>query len=1062
MKKAKLVTILTAILLVICITHDIGMAYSGGSGTAATPYQIANAADLQQLAATTNDYNQCFILTANVNLASLTLTNALIASDTNTSSDDFEGTPFTGVFDGNGHTISNLTITATNKDFVGLFGYVGSGGHIKNMGLISTNIQGGSSNVGGLIGKSSNSIIINCYLTGTVSGNVTVGGLVGFAEGGCIINCYATCNVTGLDEVGGLVGYNEECGTSNCYSTGIVTGTYPDYVGGFIGAANDYGYISNCFFLSTRPDNGIGEPLTDAQMKQQSSFSAWDFLGAAQDGTSEIWVMQAGGYPVFSGYTPAALAGSGTQGDPWLISDAEQLGAIYHMPKGYYKLTSDINLGGITWSTAPIPLFSGNFNGDNKKIINLTIIGRSNLGLFGTTYDYSDSIQNLDVENAKITGAHSISGLIGENKGSVSNCSVTGDISGQTNSTKIGGLTGSNYGSINFCYSSCNVSSSNNSYELGGLAGNNQGSISNCYSLGNVNATNSEYLGGLVGENHNGYIDNSYARGGVGGDNSQGMGGLVGNIFSGNINHCYSTGRVTGTDSTIGGLSGFNVGGTVTASFWDITTSGQASSADGNGMPTASMKMQSTYTDAGWDFINETSNGTYDYWKMPFLDGYPLLSWQIDLSSTGSLQVTISPSEAISAGAQWNVDGGAWQNSDYTVSGLSVGSHTVNYKFITGWFAPVSEQVTITSGQTNSFSRNYTQQTSQVTQFGNVNGKNVKLILKDCESNDVTFSLSGGGYGEIDPCDCSFVQIHLFDTTDKSTLTISTKSKIWTNVGDIICYGPLKGIKAKTATINGIISIGTSLNPKAAVTIVFDQASDLEIDSDMPIKSITATGWKGGALSAPSVGSITVKGDKKRGLLGELYIDVVVEGNIGTVKTKDTIFGDWTCNSIKNISAAEFYTTNITLNQLPDVKTPALGKLTAAWIYSSKIKSQGNIGSVKAGIMTNSSCFAGVKDGITGLPIAETESFPQTATIKSFAIKGIKGESAPYFINSNIAAANILSASIVYPQTINGDPFGMTANYIKSLKIKMTDGTTVSLKDPKVLWTLDNLEIRLY
>ncbi len=81
---------------------------------------------------------------------------------------------------------------------------------------------------------------------------------------------------------------------------------------------------------------------------------------------------------------------------------------------------------------------------------------------------------------------------------------------------------------------------------------------------------------------------------------------------------------------------------------------------------------------------------------------------------TGSLQVTLGPGGAVSAGAQWNVDGGAWQNSGGTVTGLSVGSHTVNYKSITGWTAPPSEQVTINNGQTTAISRNYTQQTGSL------------------------------------------------------------------------------------------------------------------------------------------------------------------------------------------------------------------------------------------------------------------------------------------------------------------------------------------------------------
>ncbi len=80
----------------------------------------------------------------------------------------------------------------------------------------------------------------------------------------------------------------------------------------------------------------------------------------------------------------------------------------------------------------------------------------------------------------------------------------------------------------------------------------------------------------------------------------------------------------------------------------------------------------------------------------------------------GAIQVTLGPQGAIDAGAQWNVNGGAWQNSGATVSGLSPGSHTVNYKPVTAWDPPTSESVTVSAGATNSFSRSYIQQTGSL------------------------------------------------------------------------------------------------------------------------------------------------------------------------------------------------------------------------------------------------------------------------------------------------------------------------------------------------------------
>ena len=76
--------------------------------------------------------------------------------------------------------------------------------------------------------------------------------------------------------------------------------------------------------------------------------------------------------------------------------------------------------------------------------------------------------------------------------------------------------------------------------------------------------------------------------------------------------------------------------------------------------------------------------------------------------ATGSLTVTISPAGAASAGAQWQVDGGALQNSGATVSGLSTGAHTVAFSTVSGYTTPASENVTITSGATTTTNGTYT------------------------------------------------------------------------------------------------------------------------------------------------------------------------------------------------------------------------------------------------------------------------------------------------------------------------------------------------------------------
>lgn len=161
------------------------------------------------------------------------------------------------------------------------------------------------------------------------------------------------------------------------------------------------------------------------------------------------------------------------------------------------------------------------------------------------------------------------------------------------------------------------------------LVGYNSGTISNCFSTGSVNASN--YGGGLVGRN-TGSIQNSYSRANVTGNSFNG--GLVG-LLSGSITKSYSTGLVTSISSG-GGLVGS--GTNVVGSFWDTTTSNQTSSAGGTAKTTAEMKTISTFTNAGWDFVDETINGTEDIWAIDphFNDGYPFFAAGITTTWTGA------------------------------------------------------------------------------------------------------------------------------------------------------------------------------------------------------------------------------------------------------------------------------------------------------------------------------------------------------------------------------------------------------------------------------------------
>jgi hypothetical protein len=74
---------------------------------------------------------------------------------------------------------------------------------------------------------------------------------------------------------------------------------------------------------------------------------------------------------------------------------------------------------------------------------------------------------------------------------------------------------------------------------------------------------------------------------------------------------------------------GDNEEGSITSSFWDINASDQEQSAGGTGRHTSEMQTASTFLEAGWDFVDETANGTKDIWWIDEGNDYPRLWWEL-------------------------------------------------------------------------------------------------------------------------------------------------------------------------------------------------------------------------------------------------------------------------------------------------------------------------------------------------------------------------------------------------------------------------------------------------
>ncbi|MCL2131528.1 MAG: T9SS type A sorting domain-containing protein [Lentimicrobiaceae bacterium] len=222
-----------------------------GDGTSGNPWQITDSSHLRALADFVNANYQNGYATRNVHYK---LMNDIdLMGYSNWSPIGIYPSEFEGIFDGNGKVVQNITINRPVEDHNGLFARIRYA-TIENLGVINCNIIG-HYYVGGLIGYGNQSVISNCYATGSVNGNRYIGGLVGYnLYHSTISNCYATCNVSGDDErVGGLIGSIANSTMDSCYATGNVSGNNYS-VGGLAGhAENDT--ISNSY--ATGNVNGV-------------------------------------------------------------------------------------------------------------------------------------------------------------------------------------------------------------------------------------------------------------------------------------------------------------------------------------------------------------------------------------------------------------------------------------------------------------------------------------------------------------------------------------------------------------------------------------------------------------------------------------------------------------------------------------------------------------------------------------------------------------------------------------------------------------------------------------
>ena len=403
---------------------------------------------------------------------------------------------FNGTFDGQKHTISNLSVNITsdsNNLYTGLFGVLEVDSIIKNLGIVDSSISATATSVdylyaptGGIVGENYGTIM-GCYNTGYVSANSTSesgdadsGGIAG-SNDGTIINCHNTGGVNSSAYSGGIAGNNN--GTiANCYNTGAVTGSSNS--GGIAGENNTRGIITSCYNAGIVTGAYGGGIVGENYAIITNCYNTGVVTASSRSGG--IAGYNNGG-TITSCYNAEIVTFEATSANTYAYS-----GGITGENDG--TITNCYNMGSVTATSESGDAYLGGIAGSNND------------GIITNCYN-TGTVVATSTDNDAYSG-----GIAGDNPGGkIKNCYNKGILTAtSTNgSAYSGGIVGDSWGRITNCYS---IGTVNSSAYSGGIAGHSESTITNCYWSGNIpdgvgDGTKIDYDGKI---NEQGQVDNSY------------------------------------------------------------------------------------------------------------------------------------------------------------------------------------------------------------------------------------------------------------------------------------------------------------------------------------------------------------------------------------------------------------------------------------------------------------------------------------------------------------------------------------------------------------------------
>lgn len=505
-------------------TGGTAAGFAGGTGSESDPYLISTGEQLAYFSQSVNGGStyagQYIRLTQDILLNSMNPDGTFASGSPRAFTRIGTGASrsFLGCFDGGGFEIIGLYISQSGTAYQGLFGCAGTGSVIRNL-RVSGSVAG-ADNTGAAAGFTDGRIencVSACRVT--ASWQDYHGGIAGYAGVNSVINsCGVTAPVEGDTYTGGIVGYTEGR-VAACTVNGAVSNGWSDYHGGIAGFASAGSRISGC-----RAEGSVA-----------GAGSIGGIAGCAA-GTIDGCTVAA----TVSGQTKVGGVLGGTQGAGVVITGCQVTGTV--TSNGDY-------VGGV----------AGRFTGIIENCtITVTVNGSSGYsgGIAGFLEGAASRITGCTASVTVRNNSGSSGGAAGVSQGEISGCVISGTVSGKSNN--IGGVVGHSAGAdskVILCTVSCTIIAEAGYGYVGGIAGQTDGVITQCTVTGPVTGADQHYVGGIAGNAAAGSeISKCASSGAITGNGI--VGGIAG-ATEGTVTICVNTGDVSGQkDGRAGGIVG--------------------------------------------------------------------------------------------------------------------------------------------------------------------------------------------------------------------------------------------------------------------------------------------------------------------------------------------------------------------------------------------------------------------------------------------------------------------------------------------------------------------------